>query len=84
MMVTVAIFALVMGWAVHARNILHEEDDFGYGILFVECIGVTGDEIDRRCLSRRRQRWSGGSVKWSISIALVVVGFGTLVCVFRR
>jgi hypothetical protein len=40
MMVIVAITGVVMGWAVHARNILHEEDDFGYGILFVECIGM--------------------------------------------
>jgi hypothetical protein len=40
MMVIVAITGMVMGWAVHARNILHEEDDFGYGILFVECIGT--------------------------------------------
>jgi hypothetical protein len=40
MMVIVAITGVVMGWAVHARNILHEEGDFGYGILFVECIGM--------------------------------------------
>ena len=40
MMVIVAITGVVMGWAVHARNILHEEGDFGYVILFVECIGM--------------------------------------------
>ena len=40
MMVTVAITAMVMGWAIHARDVLHEEEDFGYGILFFECIGM--------------------------------------------
>jgi hypothetical protein len=40
MMVIVAISAVVMGWVVHARNVLHEEDDFGYGILFLESIGM--------------------------------------------
>ena len=40
MMVTVAIAGLVMGWAVHARHVLRDEDDFGYGILLIECIGV--------------------------------------------
>jgi hypothetical protein len=39
MMVTVAIAGLVMGWAVHARDISHEEDDVGYGMFVVECIG---------------------------------------------
>jgi hypothetical protein len=40
MMVIVAIAGVVMGWAVHARNTLREEDDFGHGILLVECIGM--------------------------------------------
>jgi hypothetical protein len=40
MMVIVAISAVVMGWAVHARNVLRGEDDFGYSILFIECIGT--------------------------------------------
>ena len=34
MMIIVAITGVTMGWTVHARNILHEEDDFGYGIRF--------------------------------------------------
>jgi hypothetical protein len=40
MMVTVAIAGVVTGWAVHARNVLHEEGDFGYAILIIECIGM--------------------------------------------
>ena len=40
MMVIVAIAGVALGWAVHARNTLREEDDFGYGILLVECIGM--------------------------------------------
>jgi hypothetical protein len=39
-MVAVAIAGVVMGWTVHARIVLHEEEDFGLGILFVECIGM--------------------------------------------
>ena len=40
MMVIVAITGVVMGWVVHARNVLHEEGDFGFGILLVECVGT--------------------------------------------
>jgi hypothetical protein len=40
MMVTVAITGLLMGWAVHARNVLHEDEDFGFGVLLVECVGT--------------------------------------------
>ena len=40
MMVIVAITGVVMGWAVHARNTLREEDNFGYVSLFVECIAM--------------------------------------------
>ena len=39
-MVIVAITGALMGWAVHARSVLHEDGDFGYGILLVECIGM--------------------------------------------
>jgi hypothetical protein len=40
LMIIVAITGVAMGYTVHARNILLEEDDFGLGILFVECIGM--------------------------------------------
>jgi hypothetical protein len=40
MMVTVAITGLLMGWAVHARSVLHEDEDFGFGVLLVECVGT--------------------------------------------
>jgi hypothetical protein len=40
MMVTVAITGLLMGWVVHARSVLHEDEDFGFGVLLVECVGT--------------------------------------------
>jgi len=39
-MVAVAIMAVVMEWAVNVQNVLHEEGDFAYGILFIEGIGM--------------------------------------------
>jgi hypothetical protein len=40
MTVAVAIAGVLMGWAVHARNVLHGDEKLGYGILFIGCIGM--------------------------------------------